>query len=117
MIVVAMLAILAAIAAPRYLGIGDKSGDATLRSQLEFVRGQVEVYRWKEGIDPNLLGDQWSSLVDGQYISGAPVNPLNGHARISSGAGADVGWVWRDRGDGTYELLATDRNTSLLFTE
>ena len=38
----------------------------------------------------------------------APVNALNDESTIAGAAAAGVGWVWRDKGNGTFGLFATD---------
>src|SRR5947199_2803559 len=85
LIVVLILGILAAIVIPKY---SNASGDAkrnSLRSSLQAVRGQVELYMLQHGdLPPALSGSDWTPLTDasmfsgqqqGPYLQGPPINP------------------------------------------
>jgi hypothetical protein len=39
---------------------------------------------------------------------GAPSNPLASSSTIAAAAANNVGWVWRDKGNGTFGLYACD---------
>ena len=38
----------------------------------------------------------------------APINILNGSSTVGPAVGPDIGWVWRDKGNGTFMLYPTD---------
>jgi len=54
------------------------------------------------------VNDGWTALIDGDYIQAAPKNPLQNSTTVAAAAAADVGWVWRDKGNGTMMLYAVD---------
>jgi len=87
----------------------DDANDAAVRSQLQTLRGQIELYRAQNSADPALLDTGWDELVDGDYLMGAPSNPLASSSTIADEAAEGVGWVWRAKSDTnpTLALYAT----------
>lgn len=107
LIVVVILGILAAVVVPQFTNAADDANDAAVRTQLQTLRGQIELYRAQNSADPDLLGTGWVDLIDGDYLMISPSNPLTSSSTIQAAAAAGVGWVWRDKGNGTSGLYAT----------
>ena len=116
LIVVAILAILAAITIPQFGDAGYDAGVSSLKAQLMRIRQQVEHHKLKEGSEPDFLNTGWDDLVDNDYLQSTPINPLNKETAIGATAAANVGWVWRDKGNGTFVMFATDE-TGAEFVE
>ena len=117
MIVVAMMAILAAIAYPKFVNATDDARDSATRAQLRSLRTAIERYQGDLGVMPDM--SDWDSLVDNAYITIEPVNPSNGFTTIAGAAGANVGWVWRARSgsDPTMQIYATGTTSTAEFSE
>lgn len=115
LIVVVILGILAAIVIPQFSDASTQANNANLRSQLQTLRGQLELYKVQHADTyPDLVADGWTDLINGDYIQAAPRNPLQAAATASSvgaAAAANVGWIW----DGA-DLTATD-GAGALFVE
>ena len=98
LIVVVILGILAAIVVPQFTNAADDANDASVRSQLQTLRSQIELYR-AQNPTVNPLGSNstpvWNNMLDGDYLTTAPVNPLTGSATIGTSPSATTGWVWR----------------------
>jgi general secretion pathway protein G len=104
LIVVVILGILAAIVIPQFTDASEDAMTSSVRSQLQTLRSQVELYKVQNGgVASDLVGDQWADLVGGDYIQQAPSNPFNDSTTVAGAAGAGVGWIW----DGA-DLFATD---------
>lgn len=74
-VVMAILALLAGLVVPRFLGIlNDSEGKADLANK-EMLRNAVELYEVNEGEDPASL----DVLVSEGYIKAVPVNPVTGN--------------------------------------
>src|SRR5262245_42241366 len=103
LIVVVILGILAAIVIPQFTDASQQASDASVRSQLQTLRAQIELYRVKNnGTDPDLLGNQWTDMTNANppYLQAPPKNPLQANATgVAAGAAAGQGWVWRSRGN------------------
>jgi type II secretion system protein G len=110
LIVVVILGILAAIVIPQFTDASQQATDASVRSQLQTLRAQIELYRVKNtGTDPALVANQWVDMTDANppYLQAAPKNPLQANSTtVAAAAAAGVGWVWRDRGTGVWDLFA-----------
>jgi general secretion pathway protein G len=115
LIVVVILGILAAIVIPQFSDASTEANNANLRSQLQTLRGQLELYKVQHAdVYPDLDTTQWTPLITGDYIQAAPRNPLQAAATatvVGGAAAANVGWVW----DGD-NLFATD-GAGALFVE
>ena len=109
LIVVVILGILAAVVVPQFTNAADDANDAAVRTQLQTLRGQIELYRAQNSADPALLVTGWTDLIDGDYLMGAPSNPLASSSTIAAAAAAGVGWVWRAKSatNPTLGLYAT----------
>lgn len=104
LIVVVILGILAAIVIPQFTDASTEASNASVRSQLQTLRGQLELFRVQNGdVYPDLVADQWTDLVTGDYIQQAPKNPLQSNSTtVAAAAAAGVGWVWD--GDDLYAV-------------
>ena len=119
LIVVVIIGILAAIVITQYIDTRVNTDDAVVRSQLQSLRSQIELYNVKTGKEPNLVAKQWDDLIEGDFIFTIPVNPLNNLSNIKGAPAAGAGWVWRPKlgpGSGKY-LYATDASGTAYFPE
>ncbi|MDP6692721.1 MAG: prepilin-type N-terminal cleavage/methylation domain-containing protein [Phycisphaerales bacterium] len=116
LIVVVILGILAAVVVPQFTNAADDANDAAVRSQLQTLRGQIELFRAQQNAEPDLLGTGWTDMIDNDYLMIAPTNPLSSSSTIAAAAANGVGWVWRDKGNGTIGLYACDSDGTE-FTE
>ena len=116
LIVVVILGILAAVVVPQFTNAADDANDAAVRSQLQTLRGQIELFRAQQNAEPDLLGTGWTDMIDNDYLMIAPSNPLSSSSTIAAAAANGVGWVWRDKGNGTTGLYACDSDGTE-FTE
>lgn len=119
LIVVVILGILAAVVVPQFTNAADDANDAAVRTQLQTLRGQIELYRAQIGSDPTLIGATgWSQLIENDYLMVAPLNPLTSSTSVAATAASGVGWVWRDKSatNDTKGLFAVDTDGSE-FTE
>lgn len=110
LIVVVILGILAAIVIPQFTNASSDAQDASLRSQLQTVRSQLELFRVKNSDTyPDLVTNQWDELVNPvsgeDFLQAAPKNPLMPAGSQTSVGAAVAGnaWAW----DGT-DLTAND---------
>ena len=97
LIVVVILGILAAIVVPQFTNAADDANDAAVRSQLQTLRGQIELYRAQQNADPDLVTTGWTDMIDNNYLMNAPDNPLQSSTAVAASAGSGFGWVWRDK--------------------
>jgi prepilin-type N-terminal cleavage/methylation domain-containing protein len=107
LIVVVILGILAAIVIPQFTDASTQATNASVKSQLQTIRGQLELYKVQNGdAYPALVANQWVDLVTNDYLQAAPKNPLQDAATntvVGAAAGPAVAWIW----DGD-ELTASD---------
>lgn len=73
-VVMAIVALLVSIAAPRYLLSLERAREASLRSSLQTLRAAIDQYTADRGQYP----DNLDSLVAGRYLREAPEDPLTG---------------------------------------
>ena len=92
LIVVVILGILAAVVIPQFTNAADDANAASVRTQLQTLRSQIELYRAENGADPDLATTGWADMVSGGYLPGPPKNPLTGTNNFGTGAGD--GWRW-----------------------
>ena len=113
LIVVVILGILAAIVVPQFTDAADSAKSASLKSQLQTLRGQCELFYAQTGAYPDLIGAGWTDLKDGDYILSEPRNPFTASSTATSVAGAagvGVGWVWVAKGGGSNSWLLSAVN-------
>lgn len=73
-VVMAIVATLAAIAWPRYIGQVESSQDVILRENLRLTRHSIDKFHEDLGRFPDSLQE----LVDRRYIRAMPVDPITG---------------------------------------
>lgn len=76
LVVLAILALLLSIAAPRYFGSVDRSKETVLKQNLFQIRESLDKYFADTGRYPDSLED----LVTKHYLRSAPVDPVTGSA-------------------------------------
>lgn len=118
LIVVIILGILAAIVIPQFTNASTEARESNVRSQLQTLRSQIELYKLQhKDVPPALIlggGGQWevftkytdidgdvsdtktATHIYGPYMNAAPVNPLSGFATIGTAAADDGGWVYNE---------------------
>jgi general secretion pathway protein G len=74
LVVMAIVALLLAIAAPRYLGSLDKSKETALRQTLSVMRDALDKFYGDNGKYPDSL----DTLVSRRYLRSLPVDPMTG---------------------------------------
>lgn len=92
LVVMAIIALLVSIAAPRYFHSVDKAREASLRANLTVMRDSIDKYYSDHGRYPNQLQD----LVEKRYLRAIPVDPLTDSDRswvIVAPKSADQGGV------------------------
>jgi general secretion pathway protein G len=72
LVVMSIMAVLLAIAAPRYFGSVDRAKEATLKVNLRLMREAIDKYR----ADTGRLPDQLGRLVEARYLRSVPVDPI-----------------------------------------
>ncbi len=75
-VVMAIVALLAAIATPRYLQSLDRAREASLRTSLQVMRHAIDQYAADLGRYPDSL----QVLVDSRYLRQVPEDPVTGLA-------------------------------------
>lgn len=73
-VVLAIIALLVSVVAPRYIRSVDNAREATLRTSLNVMRDAIDKYVGDKGAYPGSLG----TLVELGYIRQLPVDPITG---------------------------------------
>ena len=104
LIVVVILGILAAIVIPQFTDASQDAAASSVQSQLQTIRGQVELYNVQQGEYPDFATNGWDDLVDNNYLQGEPRNAARDNATgivtgalapgVASGGAATDGWYW-----------------------
>ena len=112
LIVVVILGILAAIVIPQFTNASESAKGSSLVSQLQTIRGQLELYQTQHNGNYPTLAQLWGNMTSytdvagaaqatkdathiyGPYLQQAPVNPLENSSTTASAAAAGVGWVY-----------------------
>ena len=112
LIVVIILGILAAIVIPQFANASEDARKTSMRSQLQSMKGCVELYRVEHrDVPPLLITDGWAVVIDktdidgavdpagayGPYLPGAVVNPLTNSSTIvalGTAASTTNGWFY-----------------------
>src|SRR5262245_18059101 len=124
LIVVVILGILAAIVIPQFTDASQQANNSSLQSQLQTIRGQIELFRVKNaGANPaSLATGSWSDLttpVDANgdplppYLHSEPKNPLQNSTTVDGSAAAGVGWVWAANAAGVMDIFAVDTDGTI----
>jgi general secretion pathway protein G len=74
LVVMAVIALLLTLAAPRYFGSLERSKDTTLAQNLVTLRGTLDKFYADKGRYPEALGE----LVEQRYLRAVPVDPVTG---------------------------------------
>lgn len=102
LIVVVILGILAAIVIPQFTKASESAVRSTLKSQLQTIISQIELYRVRNrGIYPDLgdgqAEDGWGVLITEKYLKEPPLNSYVGLDNLVTGTDA---------------VMATDKDTA-----
>lgn len=134
LIVVIILGILAAVVIPQFTNASQDARRNSLKSLLQTLRSQIELYKLQHGdAVPDLVTD-WTPLTEtstygnpaqtfGPYLQQSPTNPLNGNSTVEDGdgtgaAGAACGFVFDyNGGAGTGRIWGTDTDGTTIFVE
>jgi general secretion pathway protein G len=138
LIVVIILGILAAIVIPQFTNASTEARESNVRSQLQTLRSQIELYKLQHkdvapllitggsaewdvflnytDIDGDVAAAKDATHIYGPYMNAAPVNPLSGFNKISATAVDDGGWVYNET-TGTISAQKSKLAADLLFTE
>ncbi|MCL2647990.1 MAG: prepilin-type N-terminal cleavage/methylation domain-containing protein [Phycisphaerales bacterium] len=104
LIVVIILGILAAIVIPRFANASSDANAASMKSTLQVIRGQIELFKAQHGDQPPDLGNNgqgyWQIMLGksntsdltapvttgkfGPYLRNVPVNPFNGFTAVGN---------------------------------
>ena len=110
LIVIIIIAVLAAIAIPKFSSSSLRSKESSLRANLKLVRNAIDLFRADTGAFPaNMAGLTTSTTAGlsaaaaactiaatdwrGPYLQAIPVDPVSGSAMTYGTAAADVGTV------------------------
>jgi general secretion pathway protein G len=88
LIVMAILALLLSLAAPRYFDSLERAKEASLRTNLRMLRESIDKYRGDTGRFPESL----QQLVDARYLRAVPIDPVTDSAAT---------WILLPHPDGT----------------
>jgi general secretion pathway protein G len=99
LIVVVILGILAAIVIPQFTDASDDAMQASVRSQLQTLRSQIELYNVQNPANQydatTAVATFWDDLVDNDYLTQEPKNPMQDNSTtVGAAAAAGLGWVW-----------------------
>jgi prepilin-type N-terminal cleavage/methylation domain-containing protein len=127
LIVVVILGILAAIVIPQFTDASQEAASSNLRSQLQTIRSQIELYNVQNPATPydaTTVADAtfWDPLVQGNYLQAAPLNPLTADPGVNDPTGVAAApapggaWVWFESSAGdawTLNVYAVDQDGNL----
>jgi general secretion pathway protein G len=132
LIVVIILGILAAIVIPQFTNASTDARNSNVRSQLQTLRSQIELYKLQHNdTPPDLTGTNgWTVMTEytdisgapvttkdathiyGPYYQTAPVNPLSNSSTCAAALGtAGTGWIY-DGSTGTVSATADSTGAS-----
>jgi general secretion pathway protein G len=111
LIVVAILGILAALVIPQFGNATQTANTSNLQSQLQTIRGQLELFQSQHNGKYPDLSASWdiltmkSNAVEigpasptgtafGTYLPKPPVNPVNGSSAVAASPAAGIGWIY-----------------------
>ena len=118
LIVVVILGILAAIVIPQFTDAADDAQLAAVQSQIQTIRGQVELFNVQTGSYPTFAGGVWTELTTANYLQGDPRNAMRNNATDivagvvapggASGGAATDGWYWNTTSQIMYAIDDAD---------
>jgi general secretion pathway protein G len=112
LIVVVIIGILAAIVIPKFSGASATTRDTAAQTTLQYVRGQIELFKGQHGGIPPQTTGMWNLLRSptsttetavanptgtkfGPYFNAVPVNPWNNNTGVSTAAtDTAAGWYY-----------------------
>jgi general secretion pathway protein G len=116
LIVVIILGILAAIVIPQFTNASEDARKSNMRSQLQTLRSQIELYKLQHRDSPPPEASFWNHLTMyttddvtdapdnvvgtaaapkfGPYMQAPAINPLTNSSTIAAAAAPGVGWVY-----------------------
>jgi general secretion pathway protein G len=100
MVVMAVIALLVTIVAPRYLTQTDRAREAVLRNNLKETRDAIDKFYTDHGRYPQSLKE----LVDTRYLKMLPVDPINGRNDRWTLAGSPSGGAASAQPSGVHDL-------------
>jgi general secretion pathway protein G len=110
LIVVVILGILAAIVVPQFTNATQDAQAGNLQTQLDTLQNQLELYKARNNVYPDIITNGWVDLTGGGYLKSAPKNPVNQLTTVDVPGTADVGWHW-DAAGGNLGAAYFDENT------
>jgi general secretion pathway protein G len=128
LIVVVILGILAAIVIPQFTSASESAKTSSLKTQLQTIRSQLELYQVQHQSDyPLLATEMWGNLTGttnqdgdlagtdfGPYLQKAPANPFeNNSTTVAAAAAAGVGWVYNEDTGAIQAVMSTTKATEL----
>src|SRR5437762_7043921 len=132
LLVVVILGILGALVYPHFANARAEAADKAARTQLQNLRGQIEIYKVQHGgALPDLITN-WNPLVNatvynnktvGPYIPRAPKNGFNNMSNVVDGDGSApaasaAGFVYDyASGSGTGKISATNADGTSIFAQ
>ena len=112
LIVVIILGILAAIVIPQFTNASEDARKSNMRSQLQTLRSQLELYKLNHRDTAPTLAGFWTALTTvteedgttpeagddtfGPYLQNRSENPLTSSDSVAAAAAAGVGWVYNE---------------------
>jgi prepilin-type N-terminal cleavage/methylation domain-containing protein len=120
LIVVVILGILAAIVIPQFTDASMEAASSNLRSQLQTIRSQIELYNVQNPANPfddtTAVATFWDPLVQGNYLQTSPLNPLTDASAfdptgVAVAPAVGGAWLWFESSPGdtwTLNVYAVD---------
>jgi general secretion pathway protein G len=112
LIVVIILGILAAIVIPQFTNASEDARKSNMRSQLQTLRSQLELYKLNHRDTPPTLAGFWTAMTTatneaggvpaagedtfGPYLQNRSENPLTSSDSVAAAAALGVGWVYNE---------------------
>ena len=110
LIVIIIIAVLAAIAIPKFSNSSTRSKESSLRANLKLVRNAIDLFRADTGAFPATMAGLTASTTSGlnaaaatctiaatdwrgPYLQAVPVDPVSGSAMTYGTSATDVGTV------------------------
>ncbi len=100
MVVMAVIALLVTIVAPRYLMQTDRAREAVLRNNLKETRDAIDKFYTDHARYPQSLKE----LVDARYLKMLPIDPVNGRNDRWTVTGSPNGQAATAQPSGVYDL-------------
>ena len=130
MIVVLLLGLLAAIVLPQFTTATQDTRDTSVKTNLQYIRGQIELFKSQHNENPPQLAGLWNLMQTssastetnlanptgaavGPYLKGTPLNPWNGLTTVNSAAtDSAAGWYYTASAN-SYDLRIRNLDGSI----